>query len=67
MKKVISIMLVLVLTFSLAACGKDKNNAKNTSTKSDTTETTDKTETTTPEEPKKPVSINVTTTYAGND
>lgn len=70
MKKVISIMLVLVLTFSLAACGKDKNNAKNTSTstdKTETTETTDKTETTTPEEPKKPVSINVTTTYAGND
>lgn len=70
MKKVISIMLVLVLTLSLAACGKKENNVKNTTTPSDsqeTTETTDKTETTTPEEPKKPVSINVTTTFAGND
>lgn len=67
MKKVISIMLVLVLTLSLAACGKNTNNAKNTSTPDDSKETTETTETTTPEEQKKPVSINVTTTYAGND
>ncbi|WP_310603539.1 ABC transporter substrate-binding protein, partial [Anaerosporobacter sp.] len=53
MKKVISVMLVLVLTLSLAACG--KNNTK------DTTEA-GKNEAT-----KKAVSINVTTTYAGND
>ena len=69
MKNVISIMLVLVLTLSLAACGKNSNNSKNTSTKSDSEETTttDTTEATTPEETKKPVSINVTSTYAGND
>lgn len=70
MKKFLAVLLTLTMIMSLAACGKKNETPSNNNTTNPPTETqkpddTKPTETPTPEAKK--VTLNVTTTYAGND
>lgn len=67
MKKVLAVLLAASMTLSLAACGSGDKDSKSTSGKSDVKTESGASSSSKEEESSAPVTLNVTTTFAGND
>lgn len=70
MKKILALLLTLTMVVSMAACAKKEDTTSGTNTNTETntnTNTETNKDTATPTAAPKKVTLNVTTTYAGND